>query len=94
MIWGEKCLKNLFRVLGFSLMADVGGWWVGEPSVPFFAYFCFFFVFSGFPKKSVGCWLMWVVGGWASRQEETDFPDGGSSPAPPPSILPPSLPKD
>ena len=46
-------------------------------------------------KRSVGCWLPWVGGGWWSSQcqEETDFPDGGSSPSAPPTILPPSPPR-
>ena len=52
-------------------------------------------LFGFMPKRSVGCWLPWVGGGWWSShcQEETDFPDGGSSPSAPPTILPPSPPR-
>ena len=52
-------------------------------------------LFGFMRKRSVGCWLPWVGGGWWSSQcqEETDFPDGGSSPSAPPTILPPSPPR-
>ena len=70
--------------LGCWMLADVGGW--ASRQWPFLCLFFWLLL-----KKFLGC-SMWVVGGWASRQEETDFPDGGSSPAPPPTILPPSLP--
>ena len=60
-----------------------GRWVVGGGRVMFYSSYSF----------PAGCgWVGgWVVGGWwSSRQEETDFPDGGSSPAPSP-LLPSSL---